>query len=338
MSERLTVKEWIVRRLGRPDSMTFEEVSLGPVPPGMLRVAVEASALNFFDGLIVAGSYQARPELPFVPGGEVAGRVMAAPPDSGFAVGDRVMARRAPGGVEGGGYAEVAHVEPRSTVKMPDAMPFDDAAAFMVNFQTGWFGLHRRAGLEQGEVLLVHAGAGGVGSAAIQLGKAAGAVVIATAGSPEKVEICRRLGADSVIDYKAKDFVEAVKDMTNGRGANVIYDPVGGEVFDRSTKCIAFEGRLVTVGFASGRIPTLAVNHALIKNYSLVGLHWGLYPERRPDLVDLCTEALLGLYRDSRIRPFISRRLPLAEAAAGLEDVMAGRSAGKTVLLTDRLS
>ena len=326
----------MVRELGRPSSMTLEEVELGSVPPGMLRLAVEASALNFFDGLMISGNYQARPELPFVPGSEVAGTVIDAPRDSRFAAGDRVMARLAPQGIEGGGYAEIAHSAPKHTVKIPDSMPFDDAAAFMVNYQTAWFALHRRAALNQGEVLLVHAGAGGVGSAAIQLGKAAGAFVIATAGSAEKVEICRKLGSDVAVDYKAQDFVQTVKDQTKGRGADVIYDPVGGDVFDRSTKCIAFEGRLVTIGFTSGRIPSLGANHPLIKNYSVVGLHWGLYPERRPDLVSGCTEELFRLYAANRIKPFISRRIPLADAAAALEDVVAGRSAGKTVVTMDR--
>jgi len=212
-------------------------------------------------------------------------------------------------------------------------MSFEHASALMLTYQTGYFGLHRRAQLKEGEVLLVHAGAGGVGSAAIQLGKAAGARVVATAGSDAKVDLCRELGADLAVNYKEGDFVQAVKDFTGGAGADVIYDPVGGDVYDRSTKCIAFEGRLVVVGFTSGRIPTAAVNHALIKNYSIVGLHWGLYNQRAPHLVAEATQELFRLYLAGKIRPHISDRRPLAEAPLALAAVAEGRSTGKVVIL-----
>jgi NADPH:quinone reductase len=212
-------------------------------------------------------------------------------------------------------------------------MPFDDAAAFTVIFQTGWFGLHRRARLQSGETLLVHAGAGGVGSAAIQLGKAAGATVIATAGSDEKVEVCRSLGADHAINYKTQDFVEEVKAITGGRGADVIFDPVGGDVYDRSARCIAFEGRIVVVGFTSGRIPQAALNHVLVKNYSVVGLHWGLYLQRAPELVPVAMAKLIEMYGAGRIKPYISARLPLEEAPRAMTLVGGGGSTGKVVLL-----
>jgi NADPH2:quinone reductase len=211
-------------------------------------------------------------------------------------------------------------------------MPFEDAAAFTLTYQTGWFGLHRRAQLQLGETLLVHAGAGGVGSAAIQLGKAAGATVIATAGSDKKVELCRELGADHAINYKTQDFAEEVKRLTGGRGANVVFDPIGGDVYDRSTKCIAFEGRIVVVGFTSGRIPQAATNHVLIKNYSVVGLHWGLYTRRAPELIPPATQALLELYAAGKIKPHISARLPLAEAPRALAMVAHGKSTGKVIL------
>ena len=215
---------------------------------------------------------------------------------------------------------------------MPAKMGFDEAAAFTLIFQTGWFGLHRRANLKAGETLLVHAGAGGVGSAAIQLGKAAGAIVIATAGSDEKVEVCRELGADHAINYKTQDFVEEVKKITGGRGADVVYDPVGGDVYDRSTKCIAFEGRIVIVGFTSGRIPQAATNHVLVKNYSVVGLHWGLYSKRAPELIPLATKALFELYEAGKIKPYVSTRLPLSEAPRALTSVAEGKSTGKVIL------
>jgi NADPH2:quinone reductase len=217
---------------------------------------------------------------------------------------------------------------------MPKNMSFEEAAGFTLTYQTGWFGLHRRANLQPSETLLVHAGAGGVGSAAIQLGKASGATVIATAGSDEKVEVCRTLGADHAINYKTQDFAEEVKKLTGGRGANVIFDPVGGDVYDRSTKCIAFEGRIVIVGFTSGRIPQAATNHVLVKNYSVVGLHWGLYNTRAPELIPPAARALVELYEAGKIKPLVSARMPLADARQALATVAEGKSTGKVILTT----
>ena len=328
------VRAWVVRRNGPPESMTFEDLPNAPPPPGRLRIAVEAAGINFFDSLLIAGTYQQKPELPFVPGAEVAGTVVDAPPGSGFAPGDRVLARLQSDGISGGGYADTAHPRPQDALKIPDSMSFDVAAAFFINYETGWFGLHRRANIQPGEFLLVHAAAGGVGSAAVQLGKAAGATVIASVGSPEKAEVCRKLGADLVIEHREQDLVQAVKDFTHGHGADVVYDPVGGDAFERSTKCIAFEGRLIVVGFTSGQIPQVRTNHVLIKNYSVVGLHWGLYAERRPDLIDQCADELLRLYAAGRIAPYVSRKVPLERAAEALGDVAAGRTTGKTVLMT----
>jgi len=330
------MKAWVVRRNGPPDSMTFEDLPDPGTPPGMLRIAVEAAGVNFFDSLLVAGTYQQKPDLPFVPGAEVAGVVVGVPRDSGFEAGDRVLVRVQADGLGGGGYAELAHARPEDVLKIPDSMSFEEAAAFFINYQTGWFGLNRRAQLQPGEFLLVHGAAGGVGSAAVQLGKAAGAVVIASVGSAQKAAVCRRLGADLVVQHHEQDVAQAVKDFTRGHGADVVYDPVGGDAFERSTKCIAFEGRLVVVGFASGQIPQARANHVLVKNYSVVGLHWGLYNERRRDLVDECTQELLRLYSAGRIAPLVSRRVPLERAAEALSDVAAGRSTGKTVLVRAR--
>jgi NADPH:quinone reductase len=323
------VKAWVVRRNGPPESMTFEDLPDPDPQPGMLRIAVKAAGVNYFDSLLVAGTYQVKPELPFVPGAEVAGVVLDTPEDSGFAPGDRLLAR-----LPVGGYAEIAHARPSDALKIPEAMPFNEAAAFFINYQTGWFGLHRRASLQRGEYLLVHAAAGGVGSAAVQLGKAAGAIVIASVGSPEKADVARRLGADLVVEYRDQDLVQAVKDFTQGRGADVVYDPVGGEAFEKSTKCIAFEGRIVVVGFTSGQVPQARANHLLVKNYSVVGLHWGLYNERRRELVDACAQELLRMYGDGRIKPYVSRTVPFEQAASALAEVAAGRTTGKTVLVT----
>ena len=322
----------MVRELGGPESLHLEEIAPGEPAEGLVRISVRAAAINFPDALMVAGLYQVKPELPFVPGVEVAGEVVSAPPASGFKAGDRVMALLDSGGLTRGGYAEVADAAPGSVSRMPDEMTFDEGAGFTLVFQTGWFGLHRRAGLKAGETLLVHAGAGGVGSAAIRLGKAAGATVIATAGSDEKVEVCLRLGADHAVNYKTQDFVEEVKRITGGRGADVVFDPVGGDIYDRSTKCIAFEGRIVIVGFTSGRIPQAAANHVLIKNYSVVGLHWGLYAKRAPELIQPAARALLDLYEAGKIKPYISIRLPLSAAPRALATVAEGKSTGKVIL------
>jgi NADPH2:quinone reductase len=328
------VKAWVVRELGGPESMRFEDVEPGEPADGMVRIAVRAAAINFPDALMIAGTYQAKPSLPFVPGVEVSGEVVAAPATSGFKPGDRVTALLDTGGLTRGGYAEIADAIPTSVSPMPNNMSFEEAAGFTLTYQTGWFGLHRRANLQPGETLLVHAGAGGVGSAAIQLGKAAGATVVATAGSDAKVELCRRLGADHAINYKTQDFAEEVKKLTGGRGANVIYDPVGGDVYDRSTKCIAFEGRIVIVGFTSGRIAQAATNHVMVKNYSVVGLHWGLYKTRAPELIPAASRALLDLYEAGKIKPHISARVPLAEAPGALATVAGGKSTGKVILTT----
>ena len=324
----------MVRELGGPDTLQLEDFDAAPAANGDVRIAVKASGINFFDALMVAGAYQVKPDLPFVPGSEVSGEVVSAPAQSGLREGDRVMALVDNAGVMHGGYADTTEASVQSVTRLPEGMTFEDAAAFTLVFQTGWFGLHRRAQIQPGEVLLVHAGAGGVGSAAIQLGKAAGATVIATAGSDEKVEVLKKLGADHALNYKTQDFAEHVKSLTAGKGADVIFDPVGGDVFDRSTKCVAFEGRIVVVGFTSGRIPQLAANHALVKNYSVVGLHWGLYTRRAPHLVARAMEQLFELYEAGTIKPYISRLYPLTEAPAALALVGGGKSTGKVVLQT----
>ncbi len=324
---------WIVRELGTPDKLRFEVVDAASSPGALIRIRVHAAAVNFFDLLQIAGTYQVKPDLPFIPGAEVAGEVEAAPPGSGFDVGDRVLAVVSQDGLHRGGYAEATHADPDAVVKIPDSMPFVEAAAFLINYQTGWFGLHRRAHLQAGEVVLVHGGAGGVGTAAIQLAKAAGARVIATAGSEAKLAICRReMGADLAIDYGHEDFVAEVRAATGGKGADVVYDPVGGDVFDRSTKCIAFEGRIVVVGFTAGRLQAVAANHLLIKNYSVLGLHWGLYRQRAPQLVPECTGKLVELYAEGKIRPHIGRQAPLEDAVTLFRAAASRQTTGKAVL------
>jgi len=321
---------WRGHGFGPPESLRFEELPDPPLGDGQVRIEVHASAVNFPDALYIAGTYQIKPTPPFIPGFEVAGVVVESRAPA-LPVGTRVSST-----LDGsGGYATHALATPTTTFAIPERLPFVDAAALTVTYQTGHFALHRRAGVKPRDWVLVHAGAGGVGSATIQLARAAGARVIATAGGPAKVELCRRLGAEVAIDYRTDDFVPAVKQATGGRGADIIVDPVGGDVFDRSTKCVAFEGRIVVVGFTSGRIPQLAANHVLIKNYSVVGLHWGLYYLRGgldPAVVQHTQRELFRLYLEGAIRPHVSSVLPLAEAQRALRVVMDRGSTGKVVM------
>jgi NADPH:quinone reductase len=315
------MRAWRVHELGDLSAMTLDEVPVPTPGEGQVLVKVRAAALNFPDVLMAMGMYQERPPLPYTPGVELCGEVEG--------TGQRVLG--APSGGPGA-FAEYALMDAAAAFPVPDGMPDEKAAALHLTYQTGHVGLHRRAHLQPGEWLLVHAGAGGVGSAAIQLGKAAGARVIATAGGPEKVQVCRDLGADHVVDYTADDFVPVVKEVTGGHGADVVYDPVGGDVFDRSRRCIAFEGRLVVVGFTSGRIPEAPANHLLVKNYSIVGLHWGLYKQHDPAVFGLVHEELTRLYADGRIDPLVGQVLPLEEAPAALGKLAGRGTVGKVVL------
>ena len=320
------MKAWQVQELGEPqDVLKWVDVDEPAAGEGQLLVKVDAVALNFPDILLCRGIYQEKPELPFTPGMEICGTVLDGP-----RAGERVIGGP---GLPHGGLAERVLLSDVGAFTVPDAMPAAKAAGLMITYQTGYVGLHRRGQLKDGETLLVHAGAGGVGSAAIQLGKAAGARVIATAGGPEKVQVCKDLGADVVIDYNADDFVSAVKEATDGAGADVIYDSVGGDTFDKSRKCIAFEGRIVVVGFAGGRIADAPTNHALVKNYSVVGLHWGLYRHKDPAVIPATHEALMLLWEKGLIDPLIGAELPLSQAPQALARLGDRGTVGKLVLL-----
>lgn len=325
------MRAWQVKELGDPkNALTLEEVADPSPGAGEVVVEVEAAALNFFDILLCRGEYQERPDLPFTPGAEVAGTVSAAGEGTELEEGARVLATPP---LPHGGFAERVSVPESVVYQIPDDMPFEDAAALHIVYQTAYFALHRRAGLAEGETVLVHAGAGGVGSAAIQLARAAGARVFATAGGEEKVEVCRDLGAELVIDYKQENFIEVVKEATEGRGADVVFDPVGGDVFDGSRRCVAFEGRIVVIGFAGGRIPEAPAAHLLVKNYSILGLHWGLYGKTMPHLVRETHEELMDLYKAGEIKPLIYRSLPFEELPDALELLGSRGTYGKLVTL-----
>jgi NADPH2:quinone reductase len=327
------VKAWRVHELGEPRHvMSLDDVPDPQPDAGQLLVRVLAAAANFPDVLMCRGLYQVRPALPFTPGIELCGEVMELGTDvTGFAVGERVIGLSV---LPAGGFAEFALMDTATTFPAPGALDDAEAAAFYIGYQTGWFGLHRRAQLQAGETLLVHAAAGGVGSAAVQLGKAAGARVIGVVGGPEKAEVARSLGADVVVDRHTEDFVEVVKQVTGGRGADVVYDPVGGDAYQRSTKCVAFEGRILVVGFAGGQIQTAALNHALVKNYSIVGLHWGLYANKDPQAVRRCHDELSKLAVDGAAKPLVSERLALDAVADGLQRLADGTTVGRVAFVS----
>jgi NADPH:quinone reductase len=327
------MRAWRLHELGDPTSVLQLEDRDVPEPAaGQVRIDVEACALNFPDVLLCQGKYQVKPPLPFTPGVEVSGVVSAIGDGvTRAAVGDRVLASPVFGH---GGLAEVTLAHESGVHRLAESMSFETASALHITYHTGHVGLRRRANLLPGETLLVHAGAGGVGSAAIQLGKAFGATVIATAGGPDKVEVCRQLGADLAIDYLADDFVEEVKAFTDGKGVDVIYDPVGGDTFDKSTKVIGWEGRILIIGFTSGRMAESKTNHVLVKNYSVVGVHWGNYAIHEPSLNDAIHAELTELHAAGKIDPLLSEILPLAEAPAALERLASRKSVGKIVIRT----
>jgi len=324
------VKAWHVSRYGEPEDVLELLDAPRPAPgPGQLLVRVLGAAANFPDVLLCRGTYQVRPPLPFSPGVELCGEVVEVGADvSGFSPGDRVIGGSV---LPYGAFAEYCLMDVARAFPAPATLDDAEAAPFLITYQTGWFGLHRRAQLAAGETLLVHAAAGGVGSGAVQLGKAAGARVIGVVGGPEKAALARELGADIVVDRYEEDFVAVVKEVTGGRGADVVYDSVGGEAFSKSTRCIAFEGRIVVVGFASGTIPSAAMNHALVKNYSILGLHWALYQQRDPDAVAACQAELTRLAAAGLIKPLITERLPLADVPDALRRLGAGTTTGRLV-------
>ncbi|MEW1774510.1 NADPH:quinone oxidoreductase family protein [Streptomyces sp. NPDC086777] len=316
------MQAWQVHENGEPSEvMRLEEVERPTPGDGQVLLRVRAANINFPDVLMCRGHYQVRPPLPFTPGVEICGETED---------GRRVIANPA---LPYGGFAEYAVADAAALLPAPDALDDAEAAALHIGYQTGWFGLHRRAALQAGETLLVHAAAGGVGSAAVQLGKAAGARVIGVVGGADKAAVARAQGCDVVVDRRAEDVVAAVKEATGGRGADVIYDPVGGDAYTQSTKVVAFEGRIVVVGFAGGTIPTPALNHALVKNYSIQGLHWGLYATKNPGLILDCHRHLTELAAKGAIKPLVSERVPLSGAAAAVQRVGDGVTTGRVTVL-----
>jgi len=319
----VVVDHWL-----KPSELVVSEAPEPEVVPGSLKIEVRAAGCNFFDILMIQGQYQVKPPFPFIPGAEIAGIVREVGAGvSGFAVGDRVLASQGLGG-----FAEFAVAPAAGAYRLPGGMSFEEGAALPIIYPTSYAGLVFRAQLLAGENLLVHAAAGGVGIAAVQIGAALGARVIATAGGADKLEIARQNGASHLIDYRQEDFAARVMELTDGHGADVIYDSVGGDVFDKSLKCIAWNGRLLVIGFASGRIPEVKANRILLKNISVVGLHWGAHAVKEPQRIPETFDALFALYAAGKIKPVIYKTYDLDEVPVALEELASRQTYGKLII------
>lgn len=296
--------------------------------PGGVRIALHAAGVNFADGLTTSGRYQEKLEPPFVPGMEASGVVVeTAPGVTTCKPGDRVMAV-----LERGGWAEEAVARADNVVPIPDSMDFTTAAGFPIAYGTSHHGLTRKARLEAGETLLVHGAAGGVGLTAVEVGRCLGATVIATAGGADKLAVAAAHGAAHGIDYKAEDIRERVKALTGGHGADVVYDPVGGDVFDASLRCVAADGRILVIGFAGGRVQQIPANILLVKNVTVVGYYWGGYRAIAPQSVRESLVELLDWYVAGKLDPHVSTLLPLDQAAEAIAMLKARTATGKVVL------
>ncbi|MBK8160025.1 MAG: NADPH:quinone oxidoreductase family protein [Rhodospirillaceae bacterium] len=315
----------------QPDG--YENLRLGEMPspqagPGEVLIEVKAAGMNFADSLMVAGKYQVKPEPPFVPGLELAGVVagLGAGAD-GLAIGQRVMAV-----VDHGAFATFATARRADVFPIPDGLDFHEAAGFPIAYGTSYGALVWKARLQKGETLLVHGAAGGVGLTAVEIGKALGARVIATAGGADKCAIAAAHGADELIDYKVEDVRERVKALTAGRGVDVVYDPVGGDIFEASLRAVAWNARLVVIGFAAGKVQQIPANILLVKNVDVLGFYWGFYWREAPDLLADSFLALARMVQNGQLRPHVSHTLPLGAWREGFETLLGRRSAGKIVL------
>lgn len=317
--------------LGPPETLAVQELPSPTPGPRQVLVDVKAAALNFPDVLMVQGLYQARPPLPFVPGAEFAGVVAAAGAEvQHLKPGDRVIAAGL------GGFAEEALADAGSVMPLPAGMEFDVGAAFVLTYCTSLHALQDCGRLAAGETLLVLGAAGGVGLAAIEIGKAMGARVIAAASTGEKLATCRRLGADETIDYAREELRERVLALTGGKGADVVYDPVGGAYTEAAFRATAWGGRLLVIGFAAGEIPKIPINLALLKERSIVGVYWGDSVKRDPKGHLRNVGRLLGWFGEGKVRPQVTERLSLAEIPAAMRRMAERKVTGKVVALPER--
>jgi len=325
----------VLNEYGSLDNLALTEFP-DPIPgPDDIIVDVRATAVNYVDLVLIGGTYQFRPDIPFVPGKGPAGIVKQVGGNvDDFAPGDRVVAM-----AEQGGYAELTPIHRNNCYRIPDSLSFADAASMTLVYDTAWFSLVERGRFEAGETVLVLGASGGVGLAAIQLVKALGGVALAGIANPDKADLVRDAGADHIIDLAADDLKNSLRDqvfaVTDGRGADVVIDPLGDDIFDAAIRAVAWRGRMVVIGFAAGRIPTLKANYLLVKNIDVGGLQISDYRRRRPDLTAKCFAQIFDLYDAEKIRPLPAETMPLEDFATGLRKVQDRAVRGRIVLTQD---
>ena len=322
------MKAVLCKAFGPAETLVLEEIASPEAKKNEILLEVHAAGVNFPDTLIIEGKYQFKPPFPFSPGGEAAGVVSAVGEKiSHLKVGDRVMALTG-----WGSFAEQVAVPGYNVMPIPSSMDFASAAAFGMTYGTSMHALKQRANLQPGETLLVLGASGGVGLALVEIGKAMGAKVIAAASSAEKLEVAKAAGADELINYSETSLKDEVKRLTGGQGADVIYDPVGGDLFDAAIRSIAWNGRLLVVGFASGRIPELPVNLTLLKGAAVVGVFWGAFAQRQPQDNAANFEQLFAWHAAGKLKPLVSQTFPLEQAADAINMLGQRKAVGKVVV------
>ena len=312
----------------KPEDLKVSEIGSPELENDAVRIEVHAAGVNFPDVLIVQGKYQYKPPFPFSPGSEVAGVISEVGSDvTSFNKGDKVMA------VTGhGAFAEEVCVQENKITLIPEGMDFITAASMSLTYGTSAYALFQRAKIKENDVILIHGATGGVGITAIEISKAVGATVIATASTDEKLKIAKEYGADYCINYTQNEFKEKVKEITNGSGANIIYDPVGGKVFDQSLRCIAWNGRILVIGFASGTIASAPTNLPLLKNCSIVGVFWGAWREREPNGHNINMEKILKWWKEKKVKPKVSKVFNLEDTKYALQALINREVIGKAVI------
>jgi NADPH2:quinone reductase len=322
------MKAVLCKAFGPAENLVLEEIASPEAKKNEVLLQVHAAGVNFPDTLIIEGKYQFKPPFPFSPGGEAAGVVTAVGEKvSHLKVGDRVMALTG-----WGSFAEEVAVPGYNVIPVPASMDFASAAAFGMTYGTSMHALKQRANLQPGETLLVLGASGGVGLAAVEIGKAMGAKVIAAASSAEKLEVAKAAGADELINYSESNLKDEVKRLTGGQGADVIYDPVGGDLFDAAIRSIAWNGRLLVVGFASGRIPELPVNLTLLKGAAVVGVFWGSFAQRQPQDNAANFQQLFAWHAEGKVKPLVSQTFPLEQTAEAINTLGQRKAVGKVVI------
>ena len=322
----------LCKEFGGPDKLVVEDVPAPALREGAVRLQIHAAGINFADLLLVSGQYQEKPPLPFIPGAEAGGVITEVGSGvSNLKAGDRVMALTGTGA-----FAEEAVVDAGRIFPIPAKMDFASAAGFPVAYGTSHGAFDWRARLKPGEWLLVLGAAGGVGLTAVEIGKAMGAQVIACAGGEEKLAVAKDHGADHLIDYSREDIRARVKEITGGHGADVVYDPVGGDAFDASLRSIAWGGRVIVIGFASGRIPQIPANIVLVKNIDIIGFYWGSHQTRKPELLRQSFAQLFRWFEEGRLKPHVSEKVDLKDASRALDLLRQRKSTGKVVLTMGR--